>query len=450
MTTQRTSTNWTAKYQNEGINAISIQGFKSIAPESRIEIRPLTILAGANSSGKSSIMQPLLLMKQTLEASYDPGPLLLNGPNVRFTSAKQFASRLQDKCVRQTFSIEMENLEGLRHKTAFAQARGKSVEIQHMIIYKKGERCLYLTPSQTAGELACILSTFLPEMTEQWNNPPAGYQLTVARNRCFLIIGFGSKSESSSELLSFFILPDSIFPSRELRRMIHVPGLRGTPERSYVRTASGPPFVGTFERYFATAIHEWQNNEDVRLRRLEAILADLGLTGTVHATHLNDTQIELQVGRLLEARSNGPDLVNITEVGFGVSQVLPVLVALLVAEKGQLVYIEQPELHLHPRAQYELARVIAETAGRGVKLVVETHSAILLLRVQTLVASGKLDPNLVKMHWFTRGPVDGITSINSTDLDRNGAFGDWPEDFGELELMAEGAYLDAVEDQNTD
>ena len=77
----------------KGIMRISVKGFKSLAEECSIEIRPLTILAGANSSGKSSIMQPLLMMKQTLEATYDPGPLLLDGPNVRFTSADQFFSR---------------------------------------------------------------------------------------------------------------------------------------------------------------------------------------------------------------------------------------------------------------------------------------------------------------------------------------------------------------------
>src|SRR5262249_40982672 len=51
---------------------------------------PLTLLAGVNSSGKSSMLQPLLLLKQTLEAPFDPGPLLLNGPNAEFTSATQF------------------------------------------------------------------------------------------------------------------------------------------------------------------------------------------------------------------------------------------------------------------------------------------------------------------------------------------------------------------------
>ncbi len=72
------------------ITSLSVSGFKSIVEEQTLEIRPLTLLAGANGSGKSSMMQPLLLLKQTLEAPYDPGPLLLDGPNVRFTSARQF------------------------------------------------------------------------------------------------------------------------------------------------------------------------------------------------------------------------------------------------------------------------------------------------------------------------------------------------------------------------
>src|ERR1700739_1615849 len=74
------------------ITHITVGGFKSIAQEQSIEIAPLTILAGANSSGKSSIMQPLLLLKQTLDAPYDPGSLKIDGENVKFTSADQFLS----------------------------------------------------------------------------------------------------------------------------------------------------------------------------------------------------------------------------------------------------------------------------------------------------------------------------------------------------------------------
>ena len=92
----------------EGITKIAVTGFKSLAEECAIDIRPLTILAGANSSGKSSIMQPLLMLKQTLEAPYDPGPLLIDGPNVQFTLAEQFLSKLVGKERADRFQIQIE------------------------------------------------------------------------------------------------------------------------------------------------------------------------------------------------------------------------------------------------------------------------------------------------------------------------------------------------------
>jgi len=136
--------------------------------------------------------------------------------------------------------------------------------------------------------------------------------------------------------------------------------------------------------------------------------------------------------------------VNIADAGLGVSQTLPVLVALLAAKPGQAVYIEQPEIHLHPRAQVRLADVLAEAAKRGVKVIAETHSSLLLRAVQTLVAKGELAPDLVKLHWFVRNENDGSTEVRSADLDEEGAYGDWPMDFDAVELRTEGDYLDAV------
>ena len=86
----KTSENGKADREPVRIEELSVEGFKSIDGPLKLGIRPLTILAGANSSGKSSAIQPLLMMKQTLEATYDPGPLLLSGPNVNFTSVQQF------------------------------------------------------------------------------------------------------------------------------------------------------------------------------------------------------------------------------------------------------------------------------------------------------------------------------------------------------------------------
>jgi hypothetical protein len=91
----------------QGITEIAVCGYKSIYEECQIEVRSLTILAGANSSGKSSIMQPLLLMKQTLEAPYDPGGLKLDGPNVKFTSAEQVLSKLSPEKYSDEFSVRL-------------------------------------------------------------------------------------------------------------------------------------------------------------------------------------------------------------------------------------------------------------------------------------------------------------------------------------------------------
>jgi predicted ATPase len=151
------------------------------------------------------------------------------------------------------------------------------------------------------------------------------------------------------------------------------------------------------------------------------------------------------VNRIDDPKSD--DLVSLADVGFGVSQIIPVLVSLRVAGKGQLVYLEEPEIHLHPRAQVKLAEILADAAKRGVRVVAETHSTLLLTAIQTLVAKGELKPELVKLHWFQRDPKTGVTEVTSTDLNENGAFAqsDWPEDFDDVILKADGAYLDAVE-----
>ena len=139
------------------------------------------------------------------------------------------------------------------------------------------------------------------------------------------------------------------------------------------------------------------------------------------------------------------DLVSIADVGFGVSQTLPVVVALRAARPGQLVYIEQPEIHLHPRAQVAMARLLVNAAKRGVRVVAETHSSLILLAVQTLVAEGVIEPDLVGLNWFLRNEKNGTTRIESAELDEAGRFGDWPEDFDEVALKTENRYLSAAE-----
>ncbi|MBI4472545.1 MAG: AAA family ATPase [Acidobacteria bacterium] len=212
----------------------------------------------------------------------------------------------------------------------------------------------------------------------------------------------------------------------------------------YPVAVAGPPFPGTFDHYVASVIHQWQEAGDkAKLDELREGVQSLGLTGQVEAVK-GASQLEIRVGRVPNGQhQSAHDLVNISDAGFGVSQALPVLVALLAAHKGSLVYLEEPEIHLHPNAQSKMARVLARAAERGVIVVAETHSTLLLQGIQTLVAQRKLPESLVKLHWFERGK-SGFTRVRSADLDRHGRFGKWPLDFYDVILDSEAAYLDAV------
>ena len=417
-----------------GITKIAVKGFKSIAEECEIDIRPLTILAGANSSGKSSIMQPLLMLKQTLEAPYDPGPLLIDGPNVQFTEAVQFLSARVDGEKVNRFLIQIETLDSIiAHSLRTVFRRGQNgIEIVNMATETKSEQLhhgyfkrLNLSPEISPEEIKAQL---------EQNMIPEDYNM-VKRLRCFLHLESQDNYRSVNSTFNF---------ESNILNTIHLPGLRGNPERTYKFTSTGPRYPGTFENYVASLIHEWQGTKDERLKTVTAALHTIGLTGQIGTQKIGDVGIEVQVGRLPHNSIGETDMVNITDVGFGVSQVLPVLVALIVAEPGRLVYLEQPELHLHPRAQVALAQVLADAAKRGVRVVAETHSSLLLLGVQTLVAEGDLPPELVKLHWFSRNK-DGITEVDSVDLDEAGAYGDWPMDFDDVELKTQSRYIKAAQ-----
>ncbi|HYL76475.1 MAG TPA: AAA family ATPase [Bryobacteraceae bacterium] len=396
----------------DGITRIAVEGFKSISKRQSIDIAPLTILAGANSSGKSSIMQPLLLLKQTLEAPFDPGPLFLSGPNIQFTSSNEFLSRSSDgQCTKFSAEVAASHLD---FHVIFSKHSGKGLEIAEEVMKDSAfQKIISLRPGMSAADIAHELELVAP------NN-----DLSIIPQRIFLTVAGGGIQESPMTNIAPWI--DDV---------IHVPGLRGNRSRTFMVAAVGRNFPGTFDNYTASVILLWQKQgrQNNNYADLNNELQRLGLGRKVSAHQINEASIQLMV-----------DDYDIADVGFGVSQILPVLVALGSASDGQLVYLEEPEIDLHPRAQDALARILANAAKRGVRVVAETHSSLLLRALQTLIAKGEIARELLRFHWFSRDS-EGVTEVRSVTPDQNGAFGDWPEDFGDVALQSEKEYLDAVE-----
>lgn len=426
--------------ENKGIRSIKVKGFKSFLKESKIDIKPLTILAGSNSSGKSSIFQPILLMKQTLDEIYDPGALQLNGPNVKFSNTSQLISKGSEK---EEFYVEIENSNEVQIGVTYNKPdRDKAgFEIAQMT-YKDNDVNLEISLNSNVEDIEKLSSVFPGPFKEIFESKE--FKSKIIRDRCFLDFAVFESSRNTTvfrrSLVGYF--------ETCIREILHLPGLRGNPERNYPVTAvdfQKSNFPGTFEKYVASIIAHWKytKNEKI-LGRLIKYLKQLGLANNIVAKYINDTEISLHVSRY-NFSDEADDIVSIADVGLGLSQTLPILVALLVAKKNQIVYIEQPEIHLHPRAQYELAGIFAEAIRNGVKLIIETHSSIFIRAIQTLVVTERIDHDDVKLHWFLREKKSGFSYINSADLDENGSFGEWPEDFDDTIIMAESRYLDAVE-----
>lgn len=221
--------------------------------------------------------------------------------------------------------------------------------------------------------------------------------------------------------------------------------MRGNPERAYKIADSADVYPGSFEKYVASIVKEWSKNSTFKAKynQLKENLKELGLANNIKASIVNDTSVEIQISRNKKGKVS--DCVNIADVGFGVSQTLPVLVALIGARRGQVVYVEQPELHLHPKAQFKLASIIVAAVNRGVRVVIETHSSILIRGIQIAVVQRKIESKKVSLNWFSQNIENGETLVTTAHLDKYGSFGDWPEDFDDTSLKVEQAYLDAVE-----
>jgi hypothetical protein len=452
---------------------IEVEGFKALRQPARLELRPLTVIAGANSGGKSSIMQPLLLLKQTLEASFDPGPLLLDGPHAQFTLMSQLLSRGRRKddvaprfgitfgpCDDRSFRDEIGGEwphPNLPVRLSFGPQSTKSVQAfappaAQVEIALDGQ-WHQVSPEMGIELVAAIIATAAPTLGEQvlrtadrWrlDDPPVRHRIAGG---VWLRPRDPAAQRVEGGLLMWSFLPLQHY-GEFLRSILHLPGLRGHRDRRYATShlsIEDGLFVsqGPFTPYAASLLAQWQDQRDPRLQQVHEGLRALGLSAKVVAKRVNAAELELKVARLPVLQQGGAnDLVDIADVGFGVSQVLPILVALAAAAPGQLVYVEQPELHLHPRAQRALGRLLAEAAARGVCVVAETHSRLVLRAIQTALADSTLKPEQVGLHWFSRDPESGFATVRLAELDEKGAFGDWPVDFSEVEAEADDAWLD--------
>jgi hypothetical protein len=142
---------------------------------------------------------------------------------------------------------------------------------------------------------------------------------------------------------------------------------------------------------------------------------------------------------LLKTPVSGTE-VNIADVGFGVSQVIPIIVETCIMKEKETLILEQPEIHVHPLGQMIMADLFVETANQERRFIIETHSEHLLLRVQRRIAEGKISANDVAVYYFE--PKEKEIVIHELKMSKSGQFEDLPPGF--IDERLEEAYKIAV------
>jgi hypothetical protein len=198
--------------------------------------------------------------------------------------------------------------------------------------------------------------------------------------------------------------------------------LRENPQRLYEISGDMPSGVGVRGQFSPELL--LLNQKRKLFDQIDSRLREFGLPGRICPHTVTETAFEL----LLETDSAKT---NFADVGFGFSQLLPLVVQGPLADEHSLLIAEQPEIHLNPRLQAKLASLFWAIAKRTVGILIETHSEHLLLAIRRLVAEGNLKSDEVAIYFVERG--DQGSSIREVPLQENGHIepSDWPKDFFE-------------------
>jgi hypothetical protein len=240
----------------------------------------------------------------------------------------------------------------------------------------------------------------------------------------------------------------------QLNGLAYLGPLRLKPSRSYSWSGEAPESVGSEGERTVPALLAAQERSialhDQQARPFMEVVAQqllhMGLLKSFRARLVGERRKEYEV--LVRTPGSLKD-VSLVDVGFGVSQVLPVLVQCFYAERGSTLIFEQPELHLHPRAQSELGDLFIEAIHakendkpRDIQFLIESHSEHLLRRIQRRIAEGRLKPEEAALYFCSPGPEG--SRIEELKLDEDGNIINWPENFfgdemGDLAAMTEAA-----------
>ena len=428
---------------------LELRGFKSWRETGPVRLRPITGLFGANSSGKTSLIQALLLLKHTV-ASRDRSLVFDFRSDSTLPDLGDYRSVAHGHAEQNDLAISLNWDQDKPFEICDAWDNDRTVIEDRSLGFRvrvrsrdnaSADRPVVESMTYHVGEAEFGMQR-TPNSKSQYDFLVAGTEFkparSVGRKRPLPppIKSYGFPDQIRSRYQNVGFVADLEIAFEQCMRGIHYLGpLRANPSRRYTWTGAQLPNVGTAGELAVDAIlTSRRRNEKIRRggriptvtleRYIAEWLQKLELIHGFRVVELVDDGSVLAV--YVQESAQSPEVL-LTDIGFGVSQILPVLALCLSLRMDSTLILEHPEIHLYPRAQSRLADLFIEAwKKRGVQILFESHSEHLLRRLQRCVAEERISQDDVGLY-FCQSDPEG-SHITSLDIDPLGNTKNWPDD----------------------
>ena len=347
----------------------------------KLPLSNLTLLTGSNASGKSSILQAMVLLHQTMREHEWSTRLMLNGDTLKLGTVTDVVDKVHG---RHSFEIGFTAKDQMYHWKFTGDRSDMSLNIEELSVNKeiisKPEKLQYLLPANNNEELTDLAERLhnLSYITAERIGPREFYPLEDKQKATVV----GAKGEYAICLL-YSGGDENVLLGLEIE---------GVP---------------------ATRLRQVE-------ARMQSFFPGCGLV-VEKVPRMNAVTLGIRT-------SEDTDFHRPINVGFGLTQVLPIIVAALSAKKHDLLLIENPEVHLHPAGQALMGQFLATVANAGVQVIIETHSDHVLNGIRRAVKSNIITPEQVALHFF-RPRGDDQSQVITPQVDETGNIDVWPEGF---------------------
>ena len=452
------------------LKKLKIRNFKSWVNTEEIHFSKITGFFGTNSSGKTSLLQFLLLLKQSAESS-DRNSVLFFGDERTEVSLGTFKDVIfkHDTNQKLSFDLNWDLIKSLKID---------DISERNKILFEGNNINLELEIGQEKDniEVQNMIYSFANHKFQLQQKSNKKYSLTVEKidkktvASSFKAIRTQGRGWELPEPIKYYGFPEQIKTyyqnigfladlqlevEKLFSRVYYLGPLRDYPKRDYTWAGANKQAIGSKGEYVIEALLSSRNAKtQIKISPRKKLtveeyvahwLKELELIHDFKVEELAEGSNRYQVKVRKTPESSE---VLITDVGFGVSQILPVITLCYYAPEHSILIMEQPEIHLHPKVQAGLADVFIDAVQkRNIQIVIESHSEHLLTRMQRRIAEEKVSNEDIKLYFCQS--VNGHSELESLNIDLFGNITNWPNNFFGNEMEEKFAIAEATFKRST-